>query len=398
MNPTASTPPPGTIVPITSSFHGDSSNFVQNKRSSNMVALTGTSEAHDDQGTSPPLKEANKGSPNKSKENPPETSLLKSPLGTLQESPTITHAEKDKTDSPQESEETAEESSGEDETQSGSAGGTKSDAISSETNTIDVVDPCDEGESDEQGKDEDDGGKTKETMEVEMDVTPLNKELSPTSQPRLTEEELALLKHNDPIGYMKTKLAQKDIPFTRVGTGSTNNTLSPDARAILLNKVRKTILDVDLFEVLKKDSTACYTMKELLTQVNSATCSLPVSTILFDLQVLLDDVTGCLLQDELAAAKVQEKRNAMDAAYERASKLSTEAEDQATRLKQAKADYEVRARSILFWEGQIQELQQKVKEAQQQQLAYETDSVSNQFEELLNRGLSETEAAERIKG
>ena len=140
-----------------------------------------------------------------------------------------------------------------------------------------------------------------------MDVTLLNMELPPTSQPRLTEEELALLKHNDPIGYMKTKLAQKDIPFTRVGTGSTNNTLSPDARAVLLNKVRKTILDVDLFEVLKKDSTACYTMKELLTQVNSTTCSLPISTILFDLQVLLDDVTGCLLQDELAAAKVKEK-------------------------------------------------------------------------------------------
>ena len=88
----------------------------------------------------------------------------------------------------------------------------------------------------------------------------------------------------------------------------------------------------------------------------------------------------------------------MDAAYERASKLSTEAEDQETRLKQAKDDYEVRACSILFWEGQIQELQKKVKEAQQQQLAYETDTVSNQFEELLSRGLSEIEAAERIKG
>ena len=117
---------------------------------------------------------------------------------------------------------------------------------------------------------------------------------------------------------MKIKLAQKDVPLTRVGISSTSNTMSPDARAELLNQVRKTILDVDLFEVLKKDSTAFYTMNELLTQVNSKTCSLPVSTILFDLQVLLDDVTGYLLQDELAATKVQEKRNAMDVAYERA--------------------------------------------------------------------------------
>ena len=193
-NPTASTPPTGTIAPITSSPHGDSNNFVQNKGSSNMVALTGTSEAPDDQGTSPPLKEANEESPNKSKENPPETSLLKSPFETLQESPKTTHAEKDKTDSPQESEETAEERSGEDETQSGSADETKSDANSSETNTINEVDLGDEGESYEQGKDEDNGDKTKEPMEVEMDVPPLNMELPHTSQPRLTEDELALLK------------------------------------------------------------------------------------------------------------------------------------------------------------------------------------------------------------
>jgi chromosome segregation ATPase len=155
---------------------------------------------------------------------------------------------------------------------------------------------------------------------------------------------------------------------------------------------------VDLFEVLKKDSTACYTMKELLTQVNLATCSLPVSTILFDLQTLLDNVTGCLLQDEFATNKVQEKRTAMDAAYEHASKLSKEAEEQAMHIKQAKTDYEVRAQSILLWEKQIQELQQKVKEAQQQQLAYETNTAGNQFEELLNKGLAEMEAAEQLKG
>ena len=109
-------------------------------------------------------------------------------------------------------------------------------------------------------------------------------------------------------------------------------------------------------------------------------------------------MTGCLLQDEFAAAKVQEKWNSMDAAYEHASKLSKEAEDQAMHLKQAKADYEVWARSILLWEEQIQELQRKVEEAQQQQLAYETDTVKGQFEELLRKGLSEMEAAERLKG
>ena len=67
-------------------------------------------------------------------------------------------------------------------------------------------------------------------------------------------------------------------------------------------------------------------------------------------------------------------------------------------LKQAKTDYEARAESIHLWERQIQELQQKVKEAQEQKLAYETNTAGNQFEELLNKGLAEMETAEQLKG
>ena len=88
----------------------------------------------------------------------------------------------------------------------------------------------------------------------------------------------------------------------------------------------------------------------------------------------------------------------MDAAYEQASKLSQEAEDQAIHLKQAKTDYEARAESILLWERQILELQQKVKEAKEQQIAFETNTAGNQFEELLNQGLAEMETAEQLKG
>ena len=88
----------------------------------------------------------------------------------------------------------------------------------------------------------------------------------------------------------------------------------------------------------------------------------------------------------------------MEAAYEHASKLSKEAEDQAMHLQQAKTDYEARAQSILLWEKQIQELQQKVKEAQQEHLAYDANTAGNQFEETLNKGLAEMEAAEKLKG
>src|ERR1051325_6987677 len=310
-NPTTSTPPSKTAAPINSSPHGDSSNLVQNKGSSNMAVPTGASEQQDDQDTSPPLKETNEATPHESAEIPPETCLPKSPLETPQESQKVTHAEEEKANSSQESEESGEEGpeeeEEEEEAQGGSSDGTESDAHSSEKNDIEVVDLVGDEEDDEQEKSEGDGDKTNEPMEVEMDVTPLRMELPESSQSHMTEEELSLLRRNDPIGYMKAKLAQRDIPLARAGTSSTNHPLPSDDRVILLHKVRKIILDVDLFEILKKDGTACYAMKELLNQVNLATCSLPVSTMLFDLQALLYNVTGCLLQDELAAVKVQEK-------------------------------------------------------------------------------------------
>src|ERR1051325_12053619 len=105
-----------------------------------------------------------------------------------------------------------------------------------------------------------------------MDVTPLRMELPGSFQPQTAEEELANLKRNDPIGYMKAKLAQRDTPLSKAGAGSTADSMPSDDRVVLLHKIRRTIFDVDLFEVLKKDSTACYTMKELLAQVNLATC------------------------------------------------------------------------------------------------------------------------------
>ena len=363
-----------------------------------MAVLAGTSEQQDDQGTSIPLKEINETPLQTSAEDLQRASLQKSPLETLQEDPKDTQTEEEKADSGQRAEESADEESEEDNANDGLTAGTESNANSSERDGIEVVDLDEDEEDQEHEANEGDGNATNEPLEVETNVVPLRVELPQSSLSRMTDEELALLRRNDPIGYMKAKLAQRDVPLARAGTSSTSYPLPTDERIVLLNKIRKTILNVDIFEVLKQDSTACYTMKELLTKVNLSTCSLPVSTLLFDLQNLLDNVTGYLLQDESAAKKVQEKRIAMDAAYEQASKLSQEAEDQAMHLKQAKTDYEARAESILIWERQILELQQKVKEAKEQQLAFETNPAGNQFEELLNRGLAEMETAEQLKG
>jgi chromosome segregation ATPase len=78
--------------------------------------------------------------------------------------------------------------------------------------------------------------------------------------------------------------------------------------------------------------------------------------------------------------------------------FSKEAEEQAAHIKQARTDYELRSQSIVLWEKQIQELRHKIQEAQQQQISYESNTFGSRFEELLNKGLAETEAAEQLKG
>src|ERR1043165_4060782 len=365
-----------------------------------MAIPTGASERPDDQGTSPPLKETNETMLEDATKVPPKVSHPESPPKIPQENEEVRRAEEEKTTASQESEDSSEERSEDEEgedAQEGSSERTGSD-VGDRNDNIEVVDLTDGEEDDEDANNDGDGIRTNEQMDFEMDVTPLRMELPGSSQPQTAEEELANLKRNDPIGYIKAKLAQRDTPLSQVGTGSTSDAMAHDDRVVLLHRIRKTILDVDLFEVLKQDSTTCFVMKGLLNQVDLATCSLEVSTILFELQSLLDNVTGFLLQDESAAVKVQEKKASMNAAYEQASKLSKEAEEQAAHIKQARTDYELRSQSIVLWEKQIQELRHKIQEAQQQKIAYESNTFGSRFEELLNKGLAETEAAEQLKG
>ena len=101
LNPasTTSNSPSKAAAPLNSSPQGDSSNLVQNKGSSNMAVLAGTSEQQDDQGTSIPLKEINETPLQTSAEDLQRASLQKSPLETLQEDPKDTQTEEDKADS-----------------------------------------------------------------------------------------------------------------------------------------------------------------------------------------------------------------------------------------------------------------------------------------------------------
>ncbi|CAI8585949.1 unnamed protein product [Vicia faba] len=249
LNPasTISNSPSRAAAPLNSSPQGDSSNLVQNKGSSNMAVLAGTSEQQDDQGTSIPLKEIIETTLQTSAEDLQKAPLQKSPLETLQEDPKDTQTEEEKADSGQRAEESADEESEEENANDGSTAGTESNANSSERDGIEVVDLDEDEEDQEHETNEGDGNATNEPLEVETNVVPLRVELPQSSLSRMTDEELALLRRNDPIGYMKAKLAQRDVPLARAGTSSTSYPLPTDERIVLLNKIRKTILNVDIF-------------------------------------------------------------------------------------------------------------------------------------------------------
>src|ERR1051325_11698586 len=60
----------------------------------------------------------------------------------------------------------------------------------------------------------------------------------------------------------------------------------------LLQQVNKTILEADIFTILKENVTAYYSMKKLLTQIDLSICPSEVSETIYDLQILLNEVSG----------------------------------------------------------------------------------------------------------
>ncbi|CAI8598152.1 unnamed protein product [Vicia faba] len=216
--------------------------------------------------------------------------------------------------------------------------------------------------------------------------------------PILTGEQKEELKRSNPLKYIKLMLAQRDSSSSK--NQSEDSSQMKDNAPLtsldqLLQQVNKTILEADIFTILKEDTAAYFSMKKLLSQIDLSICPPEVSETIYDLQILLNEVSSEYIRVNDAEAKIRTKQEALSKAYDQTSRLSEEAEELERAKIQAKDKHDVLARSILFWESQIEELKKKIEGARNEQAALKPVD-DKELENLVTQSLQQMEVAEGI--
>ena len=102
-------------------------------------------------------------------------------------------------------------------------------------------------------------------------------------------------------------------------SGSQSTSKSDDE---LLLKIKEKTFDIDLFQLLENDTTACFGIKDLLKKVDVLTASPEVADVIMDLGLLIDQVIAepnCIRE---ALNKIHNKSETQSAEWE-ASNEST---------------------------------------------------------------------------
>ncbi|CAI8597529.1 unnamed protein product [Vicia faba] len=163
--------------------------------------------------------------------------------------------------------------------------------------------------------------------------------------PILTGEQKEELKWSNPLKYIKLMLAQRD--------SSSSKNQSEDSSQI-------------------KDNAPLTSLDQLIQQVSSE-------------YIRVND----------AEAKIRSKQESLSKAYDQTSKLSEEAEKLERAKIQAQDKHDVLARSIMFWESQIEELKKKIEGARNEKAALKFVD-DQELENLVTQSLQQMEVAEGI--
>ena len=76
----------------------------------------------------------------------------------------------------------------------------------------------------------------------------------------------------------------------------------------LLKKIKEKAFDVDLLQVSKNDSSACFGIKDLLKWVNILTTSPEVIDVIVEIGLLIDQIIADLHRIKDASTKIQKKK------------------------------------------------------------------------------------------
>lgn len=151
----------------------------------------------------------------------------------------------------------------------------------------------------------------KETME------PLNGTIN-----ALSPEELEALKQSKSMEYLKAIInargsSTKKSPSTSTMSGGQSTSKFGDE---LLLKIKEKAFNIDMFQLLEKDSSACFRIKDLLKQIGILNASLKAVDVIKDLGLLIDQVVVELNHIREVSNKIQNKSETQAAEWDAATK------------------------------------------------------------------------------
>lgn len=121
--------------------------------------------------------------------------------------------------------------------------------------------------------------------------------------------------------YLKAIISERGsstekIPSTSTVSGTQSTSKSGDE---LLLKIKEKAFDIDLFQLLEKDTTICFGIKDLLKQVDVLNASPEVADVIMDLGLLIDQVVMELNCIREASNKIQNKSETQAAKWDAAT-------------------------------------------------------------------------------
>lgn len=149
-----------------------------------------------------------------------------------------------------------------------------------------------------------------------------------------SSEELAILKRNQPLEYLKVMLSYKESSSKKSLSTATTSDDQPSSTPTdeVLSKIKEKVFKGDLFLLLLTDPYAPLTLKALLNQVNLIEACPEVANIILELGTMVDQVVEDYKLLPQITREIEQKAGFEVAAWD----ASFESTNKAMKLEQAK--------------------------------------------------------------
>ncbi|XP_050908092.1 uncharacterized protein LOC127121685 [Lathyrus oleraceus] len=260
------------------------------------------------------------------------------------------------------------------------------------------------GEADTEGNQT---GTSNASIDTVSNPTKVRPSITQTSPTPLTEEEKRSLKQNDPLKYVRLMMAQRESSLEQSVSGASTQSGASANEASheeLLQQVKKAVFDVNLFDELRNNVGASFSIKKLISKIKITACPTDVGEALIDIQNLIDQVCAEYHREVDAKAKLMSTEKAQAIEFDNALRTSQASEELAASRKSAQAEFDTYTTSIRLWESHIAELQQKISDAKAKQAAIrgldstEADDLAKQSVDHVEKATAMNEDIARLRG